>query len=175
MAAIEHGAITEWPQSLVWAVFDTTHGAANALAALQRADRNWLVQIEEAAVVVKNKEGGVEINEPGDRGGMSGLGAGALIGGIVGLIFPPAGLAAAAAGGAAGGLGAQIRDAGFEDNALRAAANELSPGQSLLIAVIWHQWVDDAVRFLEQAAYRVGWAEISEQVAGLLQERRQTV
>ena len=106
---------------------------------------------------------------------MDGLGAGALIGGIVGLIFPPAALAAAAAGGAAGGLGARIRDAGFEDNALRAAANELRPGQSLLIAVIWHQWVDDAVRFLEQAAYRVGRAEISEQVADLLQERRQTV
>jgi|SRR4051794_16258319 len=175
MGASEQGAITEWPQSLVWAVFDTTNGAADALAALQQADRNWLVQIEEAAVVVKNKDGGVEINEPGDRAGMSGLGAGALIGGVIGLIFPPAALAGAAAGAVAGGLGAQIRDAGFEDNALRAAANELSPGQSLLIAVIWHQWIDDAVRFLEQAAYRVGWAEISEEVAGLLQERRQTV
>jgi uncharacterized membrane protein len=175
MGASEQGANTEWPQSLVWAVFDTTNGAADALAALQQADRNWLVQIEEAAVVVKNKDGGVEINEPGDRAGMSGLGAGALIGGVIGLIFPPAALAGAAAGAVAGGLGAQIRDAGFEDNALRAAANELSPGQSLLIAVIWHQWIDDAVRFLEQAAYRVSWAEISEEVAGLLQERRQTV
>lgn len=92
MAAIERNAITEWPQSLVWAIFDTTYGAADALAALQQADRQWLVQIEQAAVVVKNKEGGVEINEPGDRGGLSGLGAGALIGGIVGLIFPPAAL-----------------------------------------------------------------------------------
>jgi len=174
VGATERNAITEWPQSLVWAIFDTTYGAADALAALQQADRNWLIHIEEAAVVVKNKDGGVEINEPGDRGGMEGLGAGALIGGVVGLIFPPAALAAAAAGGAIGGLGSQIRDAGFEDNALRAAANELSPGQSLLIGVIWHEWVDDAVRFLNQAAYRVGWTEINEQVGGLLRERRQT-
>lgn len=172
MGASEQGAITEWPQSLVWAVFDTTNGAADALAALQQADRGWLVQIEEAAVVVKNSDGGVEFNEPGDRSGMSGLGAGALIGGVIGLIFPPAIVAATAAGAAAGGLGAQVRDAGFEDNALRAAANELQPGQSLLIAVIWHQWVDDAVRFLNEAAYRVGWTEITENVANALRQNR---
>ena len=164
------------PSRWVLLVFDTTYGAADALAALQQADRNWLVQIEAAAVVVENKEGGVEINEPGDKGGMGELGAGALIGGIVGLIFPPAALAAAAAGGAAGGLGARIRDAGFEDNALRAAAKRApSRANRLSSLLIWHQWVDDTVRFLEQAAYRVGWAEISEQVADLLQESRQTV
>ncbi len=171
MSASEHGSITEWPQSLVWATYDSTDGAANALTGLQRADRRWLISIENAAVVVKNEDGTVTFNEPGDRTGTSGLGAGAVIGGIVGLIFPPAIIASAAAGAAAGGLMAQVRDAGFEDNALRAVANELSPGQSALIAVVWHQWVDDVVRFLDEAAHRVGWIEISERVGDLLQRR----
>jgi len=164
MAATEKGQITEWPQSLVWALFDTWYGAADTLESLKAADERWLISIDNAAVVSKNKDGGVEFNETGDRTGMSGLGTGTLVGGLIGLIFPPALLASAAAGAAAGGLGAQIRDAGFEDNALRAAANDLQPNQSLLIAVITHQWVDDAVRFLNQTAYRAGWTEISQQV-----------
>jgi uncharacterized membrane protein len=173
MAASEKGAITEWPQSLVWAVFDTPYGAADAVEQLKQADRNWLISIENAAVVEKNSDGGVTLNETGDRTGMSGLGTGALIGGIIGLIFPPALIASSAAGAAAGGVGAQVRDAGFEDNALRAVANELTPGQSALIAVIWHQWVDDAVRFLDQTAHRVGWTEITKEAAELLSEHRQ--
>jgi len=171
MSATEQGAITEWPQSLVLAAFDTTDGAANALSELQKADNKWLISIENAAVIVVNEDGTTTFNETADRTGKSGLGTGALIGGIIGMIFPPAFLASTAAGAAAGGLTAQVRDAGFEDNALRAIANELQPGQSALIAVVWHQWVDDVVRFLDQAAYRVGWMEINEQVGEMLQRR----
>jgi uncharacterized membrane protein len=142
------------------------------LSQLQEAHRDWLINIENAAVIVKNQDGDVEFNETGDRTGMSGLGAGALIGGIIGMLFPPSVIASAAAGAAIGGLGAQMRDAGFEDNALRAAANELQPGQSALIAVFRHQWVDDAVRFLNAMAYRVGWTEISKEAAKTLYAQR---
>ena len=173
MAVTDKGVITEWPQSLVWAAFDAPYGAAEALEKLQEADRLWLIGLENAAVVEKNYNGKVTFNETRDRSGMSGLGAGALIGGLIGLIFPPALLASAAAGSAVGGLGARLRDAGFEDNALRAVANELEPGQSALIAVFWHQWTDDAVRFLDETAYRVGWAEITRRAAELLSEQHQ--
>lgn len=173
MAALDKGVITEWPQSLVWALYDTPYGAADALGALQEADRRWLIGLENAAVVEKNYDGNVTFNETGDRTGMSGLGTGALIGGLVGLIFPPALLASAAAGSAVGGLSARLRDAGFEDNALRAVGNELEPGQSAIVAVFWHQWTDDAVRFLDQTAYRVGYAEITKRAAELLSAQHQ--
>src|SRR4051812_150944 len=131
MSATDTGAITEWPQSLVWAAFDTWYGAADALAALQQQpNRPWLLDVENAAIIEKNKDGGVTFNETADRTGTSGLGTGALIGGLVGMIFPPAFLASTAVGAAVGGLGAQMRDAGFEDNALRAIANELPAGSS---------------------------------------------
>src|SRR3954471_12596598 len=100
MAATEKGQITEWPQSLVWALFDTWYGAADTLESLKAADERWLISIDNAAVVSKNKDGGVEFNETGDRTGMSGLGTGTLVGGLIGLIFPPALLASAAAGAA---------------------------------------------------------------------------
>ena len=109
MTATDKGAMSDWPQSLVWARFDTYYGAADALSQWQQGNRPWLVHIDNAAVVSKNKEGGVDINEPGDRTGLGGLGAGALIGGLVGVLFPPAILAGAAAGAATGGLGARLR------------------------------------------------------------------
>lgn len=169
MTATDKGAISEWPQSLVWAAFDTQDGAANARESLRQAHQAWLIWLDNAAVIEKNKDGGVEFTESADRGGTTGMSRGALIGGIVGLLFPPALLASTAAGAAAGGLGAKIRDTGFEDNALRAAANEMAPGSSLLLAVMTHQWVDDAVRALDAMAYRVGRAEITQQMAEAVQ------
>jgi uncharacterized membrane protein len=169
MTAAEKGAMTEWPQSLVWARFDTYYGAADALTQLQQGNRPWLVAIENAAVVSKDKEGVITVNETGDRAGLRGLGAGALIGGIVGLLFPPALGAAAATGAAAGGLGARLRDAGFEDNALRALADELQPNQSVLLVVLEQKWADEAERFLEATAYDAGWAELNQRVADALQ------
>ncbi|HEU0114264.1 MAG TPA: DUF1269 domain-containing protein [Thermomicrobiales bacterium] len=169
MTASEKGALTEWPQSLVWARFDAYYGAADALAQMQQSDRPWLLTIENAAVVSKNKEGVVEFNETGDRSGLGGLGAGAVVGGLVGLLFPPALVGATAAGAAAGGLGSRLRDAGFEDNALRAAADKLQPNQSLLLAVVNHKWADEAVRFLEATASDAGWAELNQRVADVLQ------
>lgn len=169
MTATDKGAITEWPQSLVWAAFDTQDGAANARESLRQAHQNWLIWLDNAAVVVKNKDGGVEFDETADRTSSGGIGAGALIGGIIGMIFPPAFIASTAAGAAAGGIGAQMRDAGFEDNALRAVANEMAPGSSLLLAVMTHQWVDDAVRALDQTAHKVGWTEITQQMAEMVQ------
>ena len=169
MTATEKGALTEWPQSLVWARFATYSGAADALTQWQQGNRPWLVHIDNAATVAKNQDGVVTVNETGDRTGLGGLGAGALIGGLVGLLFPPAILAGAAAGAATGGLGARIRDAGFEDAALRAVADKLQPNQSLLLAVIDHKWADEAVRVLEATAYDAGWAELNQRVADALQ------
>jgi len=108
MSASETGAITEWPQSLVWAAFDTWYGAADALAALQQADRGWAIDVENTTLIEKNKDGGVTFNESADRSGASGVGKGALIGGLIGVIFPPAFLASTAAGAAIGGLGARF-------------------------------------------------------------------
>ena len=73
-----------------------------------------------------------------------------------------------------GGIGAKMRDTGFEDNALRAVANEMAPGSSLLIAVMTNQWVDDAVRALDRMAYKVGRAEITQQMADKVQAANRT-
>jgi uncharacterized membrane protein len=164
MSAPETGAITEWPQSLVWAAFDTWYGAADALVALQQADRGWAIDVENTALIEKNKDGGVTFNESADRTGSSGVGTGALIGGLIGIVFPPAFLASTAAGAAIGGLGAQIRDAGLEDNAIRAIANEMPANSSLLLALVTHQWADEMVRFLDDLASKVGWIEVSQQI-----------
>jgi uncharacterized membrane protein len=169
MEAVDAGMVTEWPQTLIWAAFATPDGAIDALERLQAARSTWRIRIDNAAVVVKHADGSIAVNETGDRSGLRGLGGGALIGGLVGLLFPPALLAGAAVGAASGGLGARLRDAGFEDNALRAVANELAPGSSLLLAVISQQWADEAEAALKDAAYHAGQIEVTKNVADLAQ------
>ena len=167
MEAADVGMISEWPQSLVWAAFASAEGAADALRRLQAGRREWRIGIDNAAVIVKHDDGRIAVNEPGDRSGLGGLGGGALIGALVGVLFPPAILAGAAAGAAAGGLGARVRDAGFEDAALRAVANELAPGQSLVLAVITARWADDVEAELKDAAYHAGQIQVTKHVADL--------
>lgn len=169
MEPIDAGMATEWPQSLIWAAFATPDGATDALSRLQAARRAWRISIDNAAIIVKHEDGRIAVNEPGDRSGLQGLGRGALIGALVGVVFPPAILAATAAGAATGGLGARLRDAGFEDNALRAVANDLAPGNSLLLAVIMARWADEAEAGLKDAAYHAGQIEVTKNVADLAQ------
>ena len=52
---VQQGQITEWPKSLVWAVYDTTTGASEALAKIQAADNAWLITNENSAVLVKRR------------------------------------------------------------------------------------------------------------------------
>ena len=124
MAATEKGQITEWPQSLVWALFDQSYGAADALESLKAADDRWLIGIDNAAVVSKNQDGGVEFSETGDRSGE--WSRHRRRGRWSRRTDLPARAPRLGRGWGGRRRAGQIRDAGFEDNALRAAASERS-------------------------------------------------
>ena len=137
---------------------------------MQAGRHTWRIGIDNAAVVVKHDDGSIAVNETADRSGLQGLGRGpASLAGSSACCFPPAILAGAAAGAATGGLGARLRDAGFDDTALRAVANELAPGQSLLLAVITAPWADEVEAELKDAAYHAGQIEVTKNVADLAQ------
>ena len=130
------------PVELVVAAFPDEQGAARALEHLKQAKKEKLIDIRDAAVITCDANNTVRIKETDDMSGRKGAGVGALVGGAIGLLFPPAMLGTAAAGAVVGALGAKLHDAGFPDDQLKAIGSRLKPGTSALVAVIEHIWVD---------------------------------
>ena len=145
----------------VVAVFQTPDGASNALQLLKSV-WNDVVALKEAAVVVRGTDGKLQIKESHHVA----LGAvvGAIVGAVVGLLVAPVGPAAAgpvAAGGAAAGgaaLGAlanRLRDTGLPDDRLHRIGDALTPGTSVLVAIVEAQSVIELERKLRMAAAEV--------------------
>ena len=117
------------------AVFDNEAQAGTALKDFRTLHREGTIELIDAVAVVRRADGKVKFEETADPSGKTWAKRGAIAGGLVGLIFPPAILASAAVGGGAGGIWGKIRDKGFKDEDLRAIGESLDPGQSAIIAL----------------------------------------
>ncbi len=114
--------------------FDTPNGADEALAKLEKLNRDYLINLHDAAVVSwevgKKKPKTHEMHDT--------AAAGALGGGFWGLLFgliffvPLLGLAVGAASGA---LIGSMRDVGISDDFIRDAREKVTPGTSALFAL----------------------------------------
>jgi uncharacterized membrane protein len=173
MSATNTGHITEWPKSLVWALYDNLTGATEALEKVQQAHTNWLITNENSAVIIKDATGNVTFQETEDLSGIEGSKNGVLLGALAGMLTPNTSMwNIAAKAGAWLGFGGRLHDAGFEDNQLRAVAESMPPNSSALIALITHRWTDDLVRFLDQTASKVGWVMVTEAISKAVDEGR---
>jgi len=115
-------------------MFDTPNGADEALAKLEKLNRDYLINLHDAAVVSwevgKKKPKTHEMHDT--------AAAGALGGGFWGLLFgliffvPLLGLAVGAASGA---LIGSMRDVGISDDFIRDAREKVTPGTSALFAL----------------------------------------
>ncbi len=102
----------------------------NSLRELQKSGR---LSVDDAAVVVKNAEGKIEIKNEVDTG----VKWGAVGGGLLGLLlasvfFPVAGIVIGAAGGAAVGA---LTDKGIQKSFVKEVAESLQPGNSALFVI----------------------------------------
>ena len=102
------------------------------------------------ALVVKDAEGEVHVQETGDHLGRKGVKAGAGVGLVIGLFAPPL-LAATAVGAAAGGLAAK-----FTRHRLKAGIGDklddaLPPGSAGIIAIYEHNGADAVASTLANA------------------------
>src|SRR5713226_5410794 len=101
----------EAPVQVCVAAFPDEEGASRMLEQLRHTNKD-LVQVEQAAVLVRNGEGQLEIKESHHAG--RGAVIGGLTGAVVGLIAGPVGWVAVG-GAAIGALAARLRDAGFPE------------------------------------------------------------
>ena len=87
---------------------------------------------------------------------------------MIGLIFPPSILATMALGAAVGGMSGELRGSGFDEADVKAMADELQPGQSMVIAIVEPQWQDEVTAALDGMANKIGWTVMSAATANAL-------
>jgi uncharacterized membrane protein len=150
------------------ATFDTLGGANLAVKKLQEAEDKGLLEVENSVTVSKNAWDKIDVNETTGSSGREGAGVGALIGGVLGLIFPPSILASTALGAALGGMIGVLRGTNFDNEEIKAMADSLEPGQSMMVAIIKPQWQDEVQAALDGVATKIGWATIDAATASAL-------
>ena len=121
--------------ALMIAAFMEEDAAEQALKNLKEAKKQGQFYYEAAAVIKKEADGDVHYHETGDMSTGKGAGVGAVIGGIVGILGGPAGIALGAGAGAVIGGIAAHGDAGFRDSSLEQIGTALRPGSSALMII----------------------------------------
>lgn len=119
---------------LVVLAFDTEDGALQVRDKLVAMQKQHLITLADAAVVVRRQDGKVKVKQAVSLVGAGALG-GAFWGMLIGLIFwmPWLGMAFGALGGAIGG---KFTDVGVDDNFIKQVGNTIEPGNSALFLLV---------------------------------------
>jgi len=133
---------------LVVVAFDTETGAAEMRDALIELQKQKLVTLDDAAVVVRKPDGRVKVKQAVNLVGTGALG-GAFWGMLIGLLFwmPWMGLAVGALSGALVGA---LSDYGVDDEFVREVGNTIQPGHSALFLLIREATPDKLMDELKQ-------------------------
>jgi uncharacterized membrane protein len=126
---------------LMEAVYPTREQAKTILDMLQRMHRSTSITLADAAIVTKGADGKVHVEETAELTTREGAVRGALIAGVVGLIWPPSLIGSLLVGGGLGGLIGRLRDTGIKNDQIEAIAAGLEPGKSAVIALATGEWV----------------------------------
>jgi uncharacterized membrane protein len=122
--------------------FDNPTGADEMGAAVQSLQKQQLIELEDAATVVRKGDGKPKVKQAQSLVGAGALG-GAFWGLLIGLLFfaPWLGLAAGAIGGAIGG---KLTDIGIDDKFIKEVGDTIEPGHSALFLLV-ASWTEDKV------------------------------
>jgi uncharacterized membrane protein len=122
--------------------FDDPQEADRVLTELKRLEKEYLVDLEDAVVVIRPPEGKVQLKQSLNlvsAGAASGGLSGAFWGSLVGLLFlnPLAGFAVGGLLGAGtGALTGSLVDYGIDDNFIRSLSATLPPNSSALFVLV---------------------------------------
>jgi uncharacterized membrane protein len=126
---------------LVAVSYPDVYRAGEVCATLQRLQREFLIEMEDAAYVTREPDGKIKLHQTQPVTGLAtGIGAsrGGLWGALIGLLFmqPLLGMAAGAVLGAAtGAMTGKMVDFGIPDPFMKDLAGKLQPGTSMLFVL----------------------------------------
>ena len=120
--------------TLVAVGYDDQYKAEEVRLMLRRMQKEYLVDIEDAVVAVKDDKGKVRLNQPFSLA-KAGAVSGGFWGALIGLVFlnPLLGMAVGAGAGAVSGA---LTDVGLDDKFMKELASTLKPGSSVLFALV---------------------------------------
>jgi uncharacterized membrane protein len=118
---------------LIVVSFDDMEQAGQVLAALKKQQGQGTIKIDDAAVIVKDESGKVEVKNQASSGTKWGAFGGGVLGVLLtGLFFPVAGLVA---GVAAGALIGKSLNLGVDKKFVQDVTEALKPGNSALFVI----------------------------------------
>ncbi|WP_029460915.1 DUF1269 domain-containing protein [Solidesulfovibrio alcoholivorans] len=114
--------------------YDDVFKAEEVRLKLLKMQKEYLVDLEDAVVAVKDKDGKVKLRQMYHMAASGAIGGG-FWGALIGLIFmmPVLGAVVGAASGAAAGA---LSDVGIDDDFMKKLAETLTPGSSVLFVLI---------------------------------------
>jgi uncharacterized membrane protein len=114
--------------------FKDTNGAAEMAKEIKKLQKQQLITVSDAAVVIRKEDGKVKVKQANNLVGAGALG-GAFWGMLIGLIFwmPWLGLAIGAVTGAIAG---HFTDVGIDDDFIKEVGNTIDKGDSALFLLI---------------------------------------
>jgi uncharacterized membrane protein len=122
------------PRSFAAAALESREEADRAFAVLEDLAREGMVQLDDAAIVVKTSAGKVELHQRRELSAGSGVVAGGVAGVLAGLLLGLP-VAATLVGMAAGG-GLTFLDTGIDDSRMKRLGAALRPGQAALCVLV---------------------------------------
>ena len=127
--------------------FQNKFEAEEALLALRKMEKEHLIDLEDAAIVVKNEKGKVKIKQTNDLVS-EGTISGSLWGALIGLLFLEP-LLSLAIGAASGALGGALQDIGVNDSFMKELGQTLQPGCSALFILVRQATMDKVIEELQ--------------------------
>jgi uncharacterized membrane protein len=163
--------------------FDGTGTADEVLTKLRSMQKEHLIDLEDACVVVHTDEGKVQIKQSVNLaalGATSGATTGMLIGALAGLLFlnPLAGMAVGGLAGAGfGGLSGSMADYGINDEFIKSLGQTIPKGSSALFFLVRRSTPDKVLPEIERFKPRVLKTSLSkkqeDELRAALQQRTQ--
>ena len=156
--------------------FDGVDTADAMLTRLRALKKQELIDLLDAVVVVRPEEGDIQIKQSVNLtalGASSGLGTGALVGALAGLLLlnPLAGMAMGGMAGAAmGALGGRLSDYGINDGFIEELGQTIRPGTSALFLLIAKATPDKVIAETTEFAPRVLQTSLSQEQEDKLRE-----
>ena len=131
--------------AITYANEETAESARKRVLELQK---EYLISLEDAVVVVKDADGKIKLNQMFNATA-AGAASGSFWGFLVGLVFmmPIAGVLL---GAAAGALGGKLSDYGINDDFMKGVAASIQPGNAALFLLVRNMTTDKVVAGLSE-------------------------
>jgi uncharacterized membrane protein len=119
---------------LIVIAYPTEERAEQAREKLLGMQKEYLIELNDAAIAVKEADGSVKLNQLFNATAL-GAASGSFWGLLIGMIFMSP-LVGAAVGAASGALGGALIDFGVDDTFMKDVAQSIAPGQAALFLLV---------------------------------------